>query len=768
MAIDKYTAQLTKDTMTSVTSQYFDVEQPFAIPRTGNDCHAYLNGRDYLAGVANALREAESFVLIADWQLDIDVELDSRGMPGHPGRLSELVYQAMQRGVHVRIMLYDSVERVLDTHDDTAQAIFKNMPKGNGKGSIDVLLGNPNTGRPDLMTLSSFNLFFSHHQKFVVVDGKIGFIGGLDLAYGRWDTNSFDVVIDPKQRIINDAYNMQLSPARVMSPTEWKLTQIASFPGSPAGAPPFQASYAGDQMVFDEKFQPRQPWQDVAMHITGPAVYDIFVNFILRWNSFAGTRMNAFDSRMGTDWFAKAKGADYLVDPLAPGEGKQVVQICRSVSDEQLRDELHLWGDGYKYIHDDWKKANPTRRKIMQDARKAWAGTHQTSIRDAMINCIRSAKATIYIENQFFISDCGTDAYGTKSPAVNSILSELARAIGRAIFAERAFHVWIVLPAQPEGKMEEAGTAAQAWWALQGIKRGNNSLVNRINATILKKHMKAWGINSIPSTNIGVEALLKAHGMEDEWRKYLTVMNLRNYGHSATTVMTEMIYVHSKLLIVDDAVAIIGSANINDRSLNGNGDSELAAVVVDTADAVMTDMGQGIRVATRKFARDLRINLWKKHLGMLVDVPTTGVQKEPGPPNGINIGQPLSSATISGMLALARKNAQAYERVFLDVPRNKHAKLTTGRELAFPILDAKKGTRNFAASPALQPQFMDGRAHKVAQAHQELRAHIHGFFVEMPLELAFAQGKTPKPPAGMPQSIAHQTTAPVPQAAVNT
>lgn len=316
--------------------------------------------------------------------------------------------------------------------------------------------------------------------------------------------------------------------------------------------------------------------------------------------------------------------------------------------------------------------------------------------------------------------------------------------------------------------MEEAGTAAQAWWALQGIKRGNNSLVNRINTTILKKHMKAWGIDSIPSTNTGVKALLKKHGMEEEWRKYLTVMNLRNYGHTASAVMTEMIYVHSKLLIVDDAVAIIRSANINDRSLNGDGDSELAAVVVDTADAVMTDMGQGIRVATRKFARELRMNLWKKHLGMLVDVPTTGVQKEPGPPNGINIGQPLASATISGMLALARKNAQAYERVFLDVPRDSHAKLTTGRELAFPILDAKKGTRNFAASPALQPQFMDGRAHKVAQAHHELRAAIHGFFVEMPLELASAQGKTPKPPAGMPQSIAHITPAPVPQEAVNT
>jgi phospholipase D1/2 len=43
--------------------------------------------------------------------------------------------------------------------------------------------------------------------------------------------------------------------------------------------------------------------------------------------------------------------------------------------------------------------------------------------------------------------------------------------------------------------------------------------------------------------------------------------------------VTEIIYIHSKLMIIDDEVALIGSANINDRSLNGNRDSELAIIV---------------------------------------------------------------------------------------------------------------------------------------------------------------------------------------------
>lgn len=38
---------------------------------------------------------------------------------------------------------------------------------------------------------------------------------------------------------------------------------------------------------------------------------------------------------------------------------------------------------------------------------------------------------------------------------------------------------------------------------------------------------------------------------------------------------------HSKLLIADDRTVIIGSANINDRSLLGHRDSEIAMLIED-------------------------------------------------------------------------------------------------------------------------------------------------------------------------------------------
>ncbi len=40
-----------------------------------------------------------------------------------------------------------------------------------------------------------------------------------------------------------------------------------------------------------------------------------------------------------------------------------------------------------------------------------------------------------------------------------------------------------------------------------------------------------------------------------------------------------MLYIHSKLMIVDDRIAICGSANINDRSQEGDRDSELCILM---------------------------------------------------------------------------------------------------------------------------------------------------------------------------------------------
>ncbi|GGZ11654.1 hypothetical protein GCM10007388_51200 [Pseudoduganella plicata] len=720
--------------------------------------------------MAQSFREARSFIMITDWQLDYDVELDQRGTSEHKGRLSALLADAVKRGVHVRIMLYDAVNPMLDTHEEIAQEVFGKIP--DGRGSVEVLLANPNTGRSAIgayniprngkRIVKHMNCFFSHHQKSVVVDGHIAYVGGLDLAYGRWDTNSFDVVIDRKIHVLNDAYNSQLVPGREMSSQELQLV------GPYRSYRTFEKSLSGGKL-FDETCQPRQPWQDVAVQILGPAAFDVFNNFVLRWNSFAGTDTNFLDGSMRAGWFKRANGPDLLADPLQRGQGTAAVQICRSASSQQLRDELKLWGDRYEFINDDWNTRNTERRKIVQKARQDWCTEHQTSILDAMVNSIRSARGFIYIENQFFMSECGVDRNGRKCPSENKIIAELANAVGQAIHAGRPFHIWLVLPEHPEGLMEAAATSSQTWWALQGVMGASGSLVKRINNSIVRKNSKKWGLDSGPVPLAAQESLLAKYGMTNEWKKYLTVLNLRNYGCTDRCVLTEMVYVHSKLLIVDDAVAIIGSANINDRSLLGNGDTELAAVIVDEAEAKMTDVGGGIRLPTRKFARDLRMSQWRKHLGMLVDVKTTGVQRARTAPSGVDIEKPLSDSSITGIRRLSEANRNAYSEVFLHTPRDSHKTLTEGRELAFPL---KIGSveRDFSTVPKLQPKYMVHKrvrlpsvipsatseqsshdvilsTHNVADAIRYLRDNVHGFFVAMPLHWASYQTETPLAPA---------------------
>ncbi|KAK1580822.1 hypothetical protein Q3G72_000408 [Acer saccharum] len=78
---------------------------------------------------------------------------------------------------------------------------------------------------------------------------------------------------------------------------------------------------------------------------------------------------------------------------------------------------------------------------------------------------------------------------------------------------------------------------------------------------------------------------------------FITFSCLRSYGRlcnggpvatsqvslklHATIFSCKMVYVHSKVMIIDDCAAFIGSSNINDRSLLGSRDSEIGVLIED-------------------------------------------------------------------------------------------------------------------------------------------------------------------------------------------
>jgi phospholipase D1/2 len=113
--------------------------------------------------------------------------------------------------------------------------------------------------------------------------------------------------------------------------------------------------------------------------------------------------------------------------------------------------------------------------------------------------------------------------------------------------------------------------------------------------------------------NKGVSIIEYLYGiMGDKWRDYIGFYSLRNHGVIGGVARTELIYIHAKLLIVDDEKVIIGSANINDRSMLGKRDSEVCVLIEDKNETNRVNSvldGQAIRASN--YALTLRLRLFK-------------------------------------------------------------------------------------------------------------------------------------------------------------
>ena len=107
-------------------------------------------------------------------------------------------------------------------------------------------------------------LYWAHHEKLCLVDGRIAFMGGLDLCYGRWDTN---------QHAISDAHPQDLK-AIVFPGQDYNNARIMDF----------------DDVVhwqnnkLDRKTSSRMGWSDISISLHGPVLQDLTRHFVDRWN----------------------------------------------------------------------------------------------------------------------------------------------------------------------------------------------------------------------------------------------------------------------------------------------------------------------------------------------------------------------------------------------------------------------------------------------------------------------------------------------------
>jgi phosphatidylserine/phosphatidylglycerophosphate/cardiolipin synthase-like enzyme len=126
---------------------------------------------------------------------------------------------------------------------------------------------------------------------------------------------------------------------------------------------------------------------------------------------------------------------------------------------------------------------------------------------------------------------------------------------------------------------------------------------------VVPRHPDRNGRISGPTNRLGqltmMEGLAKAGG--DRFAIY----DLENERGDA-------IYVHAKVVVIDDVLAMIGSDNMNRRSWTH--DSELSIAILDEEeDGREPRDPAGLGDGSRKFARDLRLRLWREHLGVTSD-----------------------------------------------------------------------------------------------------------------------------------------------------
>ncbi|RWS31654.1 phospholipase D2-like isoform X2 [Leptotrombidium deliense] len=350
------------------------------------------------------------------------------------------------------------------------------------------------------------------------------------------------------------------------------------------------------QDLVDRYTTPRMPWHDIATMVQGSAARDVARHFIQRWNQTKYEKAKYHDKY---NWLLPRsyKTINRIRNFKFLSKGYNVdCQVVRSVS---------AWSAGVKVT--------------------------ECSIHKAYVDAIHNSRHYVYIENQFFV----TQTAGKVSSKDCSVLNEIGEAlywrIVRAFRNNETFRVFVIIPLLPafEGELGTTkGTALQAvtHWNMSSICRGSDSLLQRLQCEV------------------------------GDPRKYISFFGLRNYDELNGKLVTELIYVHSKLIIIDDKTCIIGSSNINDRSLIGSRDSEVALVVNDLEFSESLMNGQLYQ--SGRFSGSLRRFLFREHLGLLDAVNCK-----------IDIRDPVCDKFYKDVwLSTAAKNTSVFESVFGTIP----------------------------------------------------------------------------------------------------
>ena len=156
----------------------------FARPRKNCATKLYNDGKWYFSDLCDELRKARSEVLITDWWMTpyFLLKRPNKNEENHPDRLDTVLKECGERGVKIFIVLFREPLDLLCNDSYDCQLHLENISR-----NIRVRR-HPIVPQP-----------WSHHEKCVVIDQKVAFMGGLDICYGRWDNTDHSLIeVDSK------------------------------------------------------------------------------------------------------------------------------------------------------------------------------------------------------------------------------------------------------------------------------------------------------------------------------------------------------------------------------------------------------------------------------------------------------------------------------------------------------------------------------------------------------------------------------------------
>jgi phospholipase D1/2 len=350
-------------------------------------------------------------------------------------------------------------------------------------------------------------LYWAHHEKLCLIDGHIAFMGGLDLCFGRWDTNSHPTA---------DAHPTDVSKA--------------VFPGQDfnnARVYDFEDVTHWENNKLDRTKNGRMGWSDLSICLRGPVVEDLAAHFVQRWNFIYNEK---YDVRKDERYHALTLQNDS--DGYYHPDGKNVHSLRRDVTNRDAEDpdsqeeprhhHFHLPGgpgsifdrvrtgfagsEGYGQEEQQYPSGMSI-QLVRSCARWSHGVSTEHSIANAYIDVIRASQHFVYIENQFFIT--ATD--DSQHPVRNKIGAAIVERIVRAYENGEKWKMIVCMPAVPAfaGDLhadDSLGTRAIMEYQYYGICRGAHSImgaVQKAGVPNAKDYIRFYNLRNYDRLNAG-------------------------------------------------------------------------------------------------------------------------------------------------------------------------------------------------------------------------------------------------------------------------